>query len=161
MHLLRKAPQILMSSCNTRASYYSGIILNLSILLHQLSIPQPCKCNLFTACLLDHQFFNVFFLLGWGKPWSTSSATSWAIVPALDDRRVWGIWWNENWQGTQNYSEKPCPNATLDHHFVHVFMNIYNMVHLQVYMICINWYACIQCFVTHVQELFFPKLDSC
>jgi hypothetical protein len=23
----------------------------------------------------------------------------WPIIPALDDRWVWSVWWNENWQG--------------------------------------------------------------
>jgi hypothetical protein len=42
-----------------------------------------------------------------------TSATNGPIVPAPDDRWVWSIWWNENWQGKQKYSEKTCPSATL------------------------------------------------
>jgi hypothetical protein len=38
------------------------------------------------------------------------SATNWLIVPAPDDRWVWDIWWNENWQGKPKYSQN---------HFIH------------------------------------------
>jgi hypothetical protein len=56
------------------------------------------------------------FLISWGgvrlSPLSTS-VTNWPIVPVPDDRWVWNIWWNENWQGKPKYSEKTCPSATL------------------------------------------------
>jgi hypothetical protein len=42
-----------------------------------------------------------------------TSTTNRPIVPAPDDRRVWSIPWNENWQGKPKYSEKPCPSATV------------------------------------------------
>jgi hypothetical protein len=41
------------------------------------------------------------------------SAIDWPIVPALDDRWIWSIWWNENWQEKLKYLEGTCPNATL------------------------------------------------
>jgi hypothetical protein len=45
-------------------------------------------------------------------PLGTSAANR-PVVPAPDDRRVWSIWWNENWQGKQKYTEKSCLSATL------------------------------------------------
>jgi hypothetical protein len=43
-----------------------------------------------------------------------TSATNWPTVPAPEDTRwVWTIWWNENWQGKQKYSEETCPSVTL------------------------------------------------
>jgi hypothetical protein len=42
-----------------------------------------------------------------------TSATNCPIVPAPDDRWVWNILWNGNWQGKSKYSEKTCPSATL------------------------------------------------
>jgi hypothetical protein len=42
-----------------------------------------------------------------------TSATNWNIVTAPDDRWVWSIWWNENWQRNPKYSAKTCPSATL------------------------------------------------
>jgi hypothetical protein len=42
-----------------------------------------------------------------------TSATNWYIVPALRNRWVRGVWWNENWQGKPKYTEKTCPSATL------------------------------------------------
>jgi hypothetical protein len=35
-----------------------------------------------------------------------TSATNWPIVPAPDDKWVWGSRWN--WQGRPKYSEKTC-----------------------------------------------------
>jgi hypothetical protein len=39
----------------------------------------------------------------------------WSIVPAPVDRWwwLWRNWWNEDWQGKPNHSEKTCPSATL------------------------------------------------
>jgi hypothetical protein len=42
-----------------------------------------------------------------------TSATNWPTVPVKDDRWVWSIWWNENWQGKPKYLEKTRPSATL------------------------------------------------
>jgi hypothetical protein len=56
------------------------------------------------------------FLVPWGGMRPSllgTSATSWPIVPAPDDRWVWSIWCNENWEGKPKYSEKTCPSATL------------------------------------------------
>jgi hypothetical protein len=68
----------------------------------------------FCSCIQNYSFF----LVSWGgvrlSPLGTS-ATSWPIVPAPDDR-WWWMWsnrWNENWQGEPKYSEKTCPSATL------------------------------------------------
>jgi hypothetical protein len=69
-----------------------------------------CKQNV-RVCDITIVFFN---FVGWGdmSPLCTSS-TNWTIVPHTDDRWIWSIWWNENWQGRQKYWEKTCPNATL------------------------------------------------
>jgi hypothetical protein len=39
----------------------------------------------------------------------------WPIIPALDDSWwwLWRNWWNEDWQGKPQYSEKTCPSSTL------------------------------------------------
>jgi hypothetical protein len=47
-----------------------------------------------------------FYFVGWGE-------TGVHLVPAPDDRWVWSVWWNENWQGKPKYSEKIFPIATL------------------------------------------------
>jgi hypothetical protein len=56
------------------------------------------------------------FLISWGRvtlsPLGTS-ATDWPILPAPDNRWIWSICWNEDWQGKPKYSEKICPSATL------------------------------------------------
>jgi hypothetical protein len=36
-------------------------------------------------------------------------ASNGSTAPALDDRWVWYIWWNENWQGHWNTQRKPVP----------------------------------------------------
>jgi hypothetical protein len=41
-----------------------------------------------------------------------TSATDWPILPAPEDRWVWSIWWNYNWQGKLKYSEETCPSVT-------------------------------------------------
>jgi hypothetical protein len=46
------------------------------------------------------------------SPFGTS-VTNWPIVPALDYRWVYSIWWNKNWQEKPKCSEKTCPSATL------------------------------------------------
>jgi hypothetical protein len=40
-------------------------------------------------------------------------ASSGPTVPAPDNRRVWSIRWNVNWQGKPKHSENTCPSATL------------------------------------------------
>jgi hypothetical protein len=68
-------------------------------------------------CLLNALWpdLNTCFLVSWGgvrlSPLCTP-ATNWPIVPAPDDRWVWSVWWNENWQGNPKYSEETCPSAT-------------------------------------------------
>jgi hypothetical protein len=61
-------------------------------------------------------FIKGQFLASWGgtrlSPLGTS-ATIWPVVPAPDDRCIWSIWWNENWQWKRKYLKKTCPNATL------------------------------------------------
>jgi hypothetical protein len=56
------------------------------------------------------------FLVSWGgvrlSPLGMPAA-NWPTVPAMDDRWVWSISWNENWQGKPKYSEETCPSATL------------------------------------------------
>jgi hypothetical protein len=42
-----------------------------------------------------------------------TSVTNCTIVPAPDDRWVWGSRLDENWQEKQKSSEETCPNATL------------------------------------------------
>jgi hypothetical protein len=54
-----------------------------------------------------------FFLNGVRLSPLGTSATNWAIVPAPNDRWVWSIWWNKNWQGKSIYREKTCHSATL------------------------------------------------
>jgi hypothetical protein len=53
-----------------------------------------------------------FYLVSWCgvrlSPLGTA-ATNWPIVPAPDDRWVWIIWRNDNWQGKPKYSEKTAP----------------------------------------------------
>jgi hypothetical protein len=39
--------------------------------------------------------------------------TNGPIVPAPDDKWVWGIRWNESWQGKPKYLDKSWTNATL------------------------------------------------
>jgi hypothetical protein len=62
--------------------------------------------------------FYLFLLISWGGVWLSpfsTSATTWPIIPAPDDR-CWWVWssrWNDNWQGKPKYSEKTCPSATL------------------------------------------------
>jgi hypothetical protein len=60
------------------------------------------------------QYYAIF--ISWGGvrlgPLSTL-ATNWPIVTTLDDRWVWSIWRNENWQEKPKYSEKTCLTATL------------------------------------------------
>jgi hypothetical protein len=43
-------------------------------------------------------------------------ATSWTIVPALDDRSVYSIWGNENRQGNLSTWRNPVLSATLNYH---------------------------------------------
>jgi hypothetical protein len=66
--------------------------------------------------LHENKTMLIFFFISWGgvrlNPLGTS-ATNWPIVPARDDRWIWSVWWNENWQGKVKYSEKTCPSATL------------------------------------------------
>jgi hypothetical protein len=42
-----------------------------------------------------------------------TSATNWPTLPVLDDRWIWSIWWNEDWQVKLKYSEKTCLSVTL------------------------------------------------
>jgi hypothetical protein len=55
-----------------------------------------------------------FLFVSWGgvrlSPFCTS-ATDWFLVVATDDNWIWTIWWNDNWQGKNKYSEKPAPVA--------------------------------------------------
>jgi hypothetical protein len=39
----------------------------------------------------------------------------WPVVPTQDDRwwLLWSNWWNEDWRGKPNYSQKTCSSATL------------------------------------------------
>jgi hypothetical protein len=60
-------------------------------------------------------FFLKFLEVGVGLSPLSTSATTWTIVPAPDDRWCW-MWssrWNENWQGKPKYSENPAPRVTL------------------------------------------------
>jgi hypothetical protein len=58
---------------------------------------------------MDLVFFN---LVGWDFGYC---GHYWPIVPVPDDRWwwLWKNWWNEDWQGKPNYSEKTCPSAIL------------------------------------------------
>jgi hypothetical protein len=84
MHLLHRALRIVMSSCNTRVGYYSGIILNLIILLHQLSTWYLCINATFSQPVSSPVFQVIFFFCWGGERLGPLgiSATSWAIVPA-------------------------------------------------------------------------------
>jgi hypothetical protein len=41
------------------------------------------------------------------------SATNWPVVPVSNDRWIWSIWGNENWQEKQKDTEETCPSVTL------------------------------------------------
>jgi hypothetical protein len=67
----------------------------------------------------EHYIFFCFFSFvfpSWNRvrlsPFG-KSVTNCSIVPAPDDRWVWGNWRNENWWGKPKYSEKTHPNSTL------------------------------------------------
>jgi hypothetical protein len=77
-----------------------------------------CTSKVCSATLLARPTYWVFFFLvswGWVRPSALgTSATTWPIVPAPDDR--WWVWssrCNENWQAKPKYSEKTCPSAIL------------------------------------------------
>jgi hypothetical protein len=58
---------------------------------------------------------NFFFLLvGWDLSHQVLRPLL-AYCTAPDDRWgwLWSNWWNEDWQGEPQYSEKTCPSATL------------------------------------------------
>jgi hypothetical protein len=96
---------------------------------------QWCKCLLLSMHLIWHNgelkyipqinsnsynpwriFLYIFFNLlsgGWVQLGPLSkAATGWPIV-ACPRWLWWRIWWNENWQGKPNYSEKTRHSATL------------------------------------------------
>jgi hypothetical protein len=51
--------------------------------------------------------------VGWDLSPLGTSVIIWPILPAPNDRWVWSIWLNENWQGKPKYFEKTCPSAIL------------------------------------------------
>jgi hypothetical protein len=86
----------------------------------RLGYPSGCmsypRVNIPTILLLllSHGWFSgTQLLLGVRVSPLGPSAINWPIVPVLDDRWIWNIWWNEDWQGKQKYMEKTCPSATL------------------------------------------------
>jgi hypothetical protein len=58
----------------------------------------------------------MIFFISWSGVWLSplgTSPTNCSIVPVPDDRWVWSIWWNENWQGKPKYLKKTCASDTL------------------------------------------------
>jgi hypothetical protein len=77
--------------------YYYRKIMDGDKFITRLAGISFCSCG---------NFYFFFSFLGWGEtgPLGTS-ATNCPIMPVPDDRSVWSIWLNENWQGKTKYSE--------------------------------------------------------
>jgi hypothetical protein len=61
--------------------------------------------------------FAVFFIIISGvglSPLGTAATSGLLYKPQMiDEDDFWSYWWNEDWQGKPNYSEKTCRSATL------------------------------------------------
>lgn len=113
------------SSCSSHLEHYPSFSLT-QVPWQQSLVETPTqelkwKCVLilygfsvrvFLMQLADSYNYILFRGLGWLSPLGMS-ATSSPVVPELDDRQIWSIWWNENCWGKPKYSKKTCPNAIL------------------------------------------------
>jgi hypothetical protein len=93
----------------TDAVWIGWFLLNLHIMVSShfpLSVPR--------FVLYQHKL--TLFLVSWSGMRMSSlgaSAINWPVVPAPDDRWIWSISWNENWQRKQKHLEETCPSATV------------------------------------------------
>jgi hypothetical protein len=135
-------------TCNTTASYYYGIILNLSSLLHWLSTwylrtTQSCKCNIFIACLLDHHFF----FMGLGGMRRVHLVTMGHLVECLlaEETKLLG--------GNMSQWHFTSPLSSCFHGYLQYFSATWD--HHQVYMM-----ICVNCFmVFYILWKFFCNLE--
>jgi hypothetical protein len=76
-------------------------------------LPEPKKwCANYKKCNFEEFFFNSHSG-GWSADW-VHLAHRPLLAYCTFPRWLWSwrIWWNEDWQGKQKYSEKTCPSPT-------------------------------------------------
>jgi hypothetical protein len=59
-------------------------------------------------------YYYYYFWWGGTKSLGTAATPGLLYKPqVIDEDDFWSNWWNEDWQGKPNYSEKTCPSAAL------------------------------------------------